>query len=145
MKKLLAILAMSIALVSAPFVMAGHHHDHNGQTEQHCPHAKEGKCDGSCKMKMKDHHGHHHGDAAAGEEYTHACPMNPKIKGHAGDTCPKCGMDLEPMKSEQKAEGYTHACPMNPKIQGYAGDTCPKCGMDLEPMADAGHGHGHKH
>lgn len=26
-------------------------------------------------------------------EYT--CPMHPEVTGNKGDTCPKCGMDLE--------------------------------------------------
>ncbi|MBK8923475.1 MAG: hypothetical protein IPM81_18580 [Saprospirales bacterium] len=28
----------------------------------------------------------------------YACPMHPEITGKAGDTCSKCGMDLEPVK-----------------------------------------------
>ncbi|SDK16486.1 hypothetical protein SAMN04488540_12060 [Ferrimonas sediminum] len=74
--------------------------------------------------------------------YTHACPMNPKIVGMAGDSCPACGMDLEPV-AEADRKAYTHACPMNPAIRGFEGDSCPKCGMDLEPMAAAAQGHSH--
>ncbi|MEZ4930183.1 MAG: heavy metal-binding domain-containing protein [Chitinophagales bacterium] len=28
-------------------------------------------------------------------EETYACPMHPEVKGQKGDTCSKCGMDLE--------------------------------------------------
>ena len=28
-------------------------------------------------------------------EHLYACPMHPQETGRKGDTCPKCGMDLE--------------------------------------------------
>ena len=58
----------------------------------------------------------------------YACPMHPEITGKAGDTCSKCGMDLEPVEAATDA---TYACPMHPEITGKAGDKCSKCGMDL--------------
>ncbi|WP_299571354.1 heavy metal-binding domain-containing protein, partial [uncultured Shewanella sp.] len=39
--------------------------------------------------------------------HTHACPMNPAITGKAGDTCPKCGMNLEPI-AKQTTEHQHH-------------------------------------
>lgn len=33
--------------------------------------------------------------APAPQEVTYACPMHPEVTGMKGDTCPKCGMDLE--------------------------------------------------
>jgi len=49
------------------------------------------KCD-SCPNHGAKAHKDMHAD-------THACPMNPKITGKKGDTCPKCGMNLEPIKT----------------------------------------------
>ncbi|GIU29716.1 hypothetical protein L2719_08420 [Shewanella schlegeliana] len=117
----------------------------------------------SCPNKAKKHHQHM-------SKHTHACPMNPAITGQAGDSCPKCGMDLEPIakadnakncdscpnkescpnkakKHHQHMSKHTHACPMNPAITGQAGDSCPKCGMDLEPIAtgDKATKSAHKH
>ncbi|WP_076413387.1 heavy metal-binding domain-containing protein [Shewanella sp. UCD-KL12] len=83
-------------------------------------------CGEDCKS-CPNHAGKHTAKHSAD---THACPMNPAITGKAGDTCHKCGMNLEPMQ----AKADTHACPMNPAITGKKGDTCPKCGMNLEPM-----------
>ncbi|MBP6390160.1 MAG: hypothetical protein KA175_00415 [Flavobacteriales bacterium] len=36
----------------------------------------------------------HDGDHEVG----YACPMHPEVTGNKGDTCPKCGMDLEEQK-----------------------------------------------
>lgn len=100
------------------------------------------QCD-SCPNKGK--HAHHQMTAD-----THACPMNPAITGKAGDSCPKCGMELQAMETKGKScdscphkgksehhkmSADTHACPMNPAITGKEGDSCPKCGMDLMPIA----------
>ncbi|BDY03109.1 heavy metal-binding domain-containing protein [Ferrimonas sp. YFM] len=118
-----------------------------------CPnkgkHAKHDCDKANCPNKDKHAKHQHKHDCAncpkmsgKGAHYTHACPMNPKIVGFEGDSCPKCGMDLEPVAKADR-QAYTHACPMNPKIRGFEGDSCPKCGMDLEPMAQAGKGHSH--
>lgn len=37
---------------------------------------------------------HHDGD----HEVVYTCPMHPEVTGNKGDTCPKCGMDLEVKK-----------------------------------------------
>lgn len=34
---------------------------------------------------------------APATEAAYACPMHPEVTGKKGDTCPKCGMDLEPI------------------------------------------------
>ena len=68
----------------------------------------------------------------------YACPMHPEVTGKAGDTCPKCKMDLEatsqsaaPVSADANA---AYACPMHPEVTGKMGDKCPKCGMALEPV-----------
>ncbi len=35
------------------------------------------------------------GSTADGVTAAFACPMHPEVTGNKGDTCPKCGMDLE--------------------------------------------------
>ena len=55
----------------------------------------------ACKNSDKanpQHSDHPETTAGATEhsgEHTYACPMHPEVTGKAGDTCPKCGMDLE--------------------------------------------------
>jgi hypothetical protein len=39
----------------------------------------------------------------SGEETAYACPMHPEITGKEGDSCSKCGMDLEAV-TETKAD-----------------------------------------
>ena len=52
-------------------------------------------------------HEHHHGNANPQEQaHTHVCPMHPEVTGSKEDTCPQCGMNLEPKAVEAKpAEG----------------------------------------
>ncbi|TKB47658.1 hypothetical protein FCL40_15430 [Ferrimonas sediminicola] len=139
----------------APMAAQGHHHQQHAKhdcAKANCPnkgmHAKGHDC-AKANCPNKDKHAKHKHDcancpkmSAKGAHYTHACPMNPKIVGFEGDSCPKCGMDLEPVAKADR-QAYTHACPMNPNIRGFKGDHCPKCGMALEPIAQAGKGHSH--
>ncbi|WP_258405227.1 heavy metal-binding domain-containing protein [Shewanella mesophila] len=77
------------------------------------------------------------------------CPMHPEVKGEKGDTCPKCGMNLEqvgamnghhdakrcdncPKHQQAQHMNAAYDCPMHPEVTGKKGDTCPKCGMNLE-------------
>lgn len=55
-------------------------------------------------------HEHHHDNAAPQEQaQTYVCPMHPEVTGNKGDTCPKCGMNLEPKATEEKmADGAMH-------------------------------------
>ncbi|WP_394129376.1 heavy metal-binding domain-containing protein [Shewanella maritima] len=87
-----------------------------------CPKCAEGKdckkCQsGSCPNKAGKHHGdakQHKCDSCPNKsavhdaKHTHACPMNPKITGKAGDTCPNCGMDLEPINQPADHSGHGH-------------------------------------
>ncbi|QSX29954.1 heavy metal-binding domain-containing protein [Shewanella cyperi] len=75
-----------------------------------------------------------HANPIEAMEQVYACPMHPEVTGKAGDTCPKCGMNL--VKAEP---GY--ACPMHPEVTGQAGDSCPKCGMHLKPTKHQTHQH----
>ena len=42
-------------------------------------------------------------ESADGEEMAYACPMHPEEKGKEGDTCSKCGMELE-LVAESEAD-----------------------------------------
>jgi hypothetical protein len=44
-------------------------------------------------------------DVDDSEEIAYACPMHPEITGKKGDTCSKCGMNLEELEGE---EGHEH-------------------------------------
>jgi hypothetical protein len=70
---------------------------------------------------------------AKGTLYT--CPMHPEVRQDRPGKCPKCGMDLVPVKpAPQKAVVYT--CPMHPEVRQDDPGKCPKCGMDLVPPKD---------
>jgi transcription initiation factor IIE alpha subunit len=97
---------------------------------------------------------HVHGQHGA---QNYHCPMHPEVKGQQGDTCPKCGMNLEQVKAtsghhhdakrcddcpEHDKDNHmksAYDCPMHPEVTGKKGDTCPKCGMNLEPVKTAGY------
>ncbi|WP_153913060.1 heavy metal-binding domain-containing protein [Shewanella sp. TC10] len=66
-----------------------------GKCCDNCPNKAEskGKCCDNCPNKTSKAHSHE-------SAHTHACPMNPAITGKAGDTCPKCGMDLQPIAKQ---------------------------------------------
>jgi P-type Cu+ transporter len=65
-------------------------------------------------------------------DYT--CPMHPEIRKRGPGTCPKCGMELEPVLPGGFAEGE-YVCPMDPEVHQNQPGSCPKCGMALEPRA----------
>ena len=80
---------------------------------------------------------------------SYACPMHPEVTSSEPGTCPKCGMQLLPVRSE-KPTVTSYTCPMHPEVTSSEPGTCPKCGMKLVPSdalpaphEDAVH-HGHE-
>jgi FtsP/CotA-like multicopper oxidase with cupredoxin domain len=63
---------------------------------------------------------------------SYACPMHPEVTSSEPGTCPKCGMQLLPVRAEKPA-GASYVCPMHPEVTSAEPGTCPKCGMKLVP------------
>ncbi|MBB3063251.1 copper-transporting P-type ATPase [Microbulbifer rhizosphaerae] len=73
----------------------------------------------------------HRSDREDSAGYT--CPMHPEVESEGPDSCPKCGMALEP---RAPAVGATEwVCPMHPEIVRSEPGDCPICGMALEPRS----------
>ncbi len=81
----------------------------------------------------------------------YTCPMHPEVITEEPGQCPKCGMDLVPVKNTAQAamqhEGHEHemqsseegekqlwTCGMHPEVILEEPGQCPKCGMDLVPL-----------
>ncbi|MDQ3142807.1 MAG: hypothetical protein M3Q56_11240 [Bacteroidota bacterium] len=62
----------------------------------------------SCKEKAAQSHADskNHPEGAHVHNHDHACPMHPEVEGHEGETCPKCGMKLEPKVQKQDGVKY---------------------------------------
>lgn len=77
------------------------------------------------------------GELASAKRYQ--CPMHPEVISDKPGTCPKCGMDLEPVSSgDTKKDSAVSAkkeytCTMHPEVISDKPGKCPKCGMDLVP------------
>jgi len=83
------------------------------------------------------------------EQQLWTCGMHPEvILDHPGQ-CPKCGMDLVPLKTAPASSGLTGnqnkqqdkdaekelwTCGMHPEVILDHPGQCPKCGMDLVPL-----------
>ncbi len=67
------------------------------------------------------------------------CPMHPNIVKDHPDTCPICGMDLEPIEAEPEADGQKKilywVAPMDPNYRRDEPGKSPM-GMDLVPVYD---------
>ncbi len=61
------------------------------------------------------------------------CPMHPEVREPGPESCPKCGMALEP-ESPGLPTKTQYTCPMHPEIVRDEPGDCPICGMALEPM-----------
>ncbi|GGI78253.1 hypothetical protein GCM10007978_14930 [Shewanella hanedai] len=135
MKTLLSLILSAFIFVSIVPVTFAHEHAEHQQHAQHhemktdhaCPMhpevtGKQGDTCPKCGMNLTQNqaaseqhknctscpkhktHSHEHGETAN----THACPMNPSITGKEGDTCPKCGMNLEPMQAKADTKSAEH-------------------------------------
>lgn len=74
------------------------------------------------------------------------CPMHPEVIMQEPGQCPKCGMDLVPVKqSSNKKQMESHqpsneetnqlwTCGMHPEVLLSEPGQCPKCRMDLVPV-----------
>jgi FtsP/CotA-like multicopper oxidase with cupredoxin domain len=70
------------------------------------------------------------GEVAPATSY--ACPMHPEVTSSEPGTCPKCGMQLLPVRSDEPASA-SYVCPMHPEVTSSQPGKCPKCGMKLVP------------
>ncbi len=70
-------------------------------------------------------------------ESIYTCPMHPEVRQRGPDSCPKCGMALEPVSAAPPSPAREWVCPMHPEIVRDQPGTCPICGMALEPRAGA--------
>ncbi len=91
-----------------------------------------------------EHHQHHaHGAGAASHagrsgapaDSGYTCPMHPEVRRDQPDSCPDCGMALEPVTIAAVRTEYT--CPMHPEVVRDGPGECPECGMALEPRTVA--------
>jgi Cu+-exporting ATPase len=62
----------------------------------------------------------------------YTCPMHPEVRAGKHESCPKCGMSLEPLSPEASTR-VEYTCPMHPEIVRDEPGSCPICGMALEP------------
>ncbi|MEP6706620.1 MAG: heavy metal translocating P-type ATPase [Pyrinomonadaceae bacterium] len=76
-------------------------------------------------------------DESAGERLSdtelYTCPMHPDVRQNKPDSCPKCGMALEPVAPRAPTQKIEYTCPMHPQIVRDKPGNCPICGMALEP------------
>jgi FtsP/CotA-like multicopper oxidase with cupredoxin domain len=63
---------------------------------------------------------------------SYACPMHPDVTSTEPGTCPKCGMQLLPVRSDEETP-TSYVCPMHPDVTSTEPGTCPKCAMKLVP------------
>ena len=62
----------------------------------------------------------------------YTCPMHPEIRQIQPGSCPKCGMTLALIVTEEMQPLIEYVCPMHPEVVQRQPGACPKCGMTLE-------------
>jgi Cu+-exporting ATPase len=67
----------------------------------------------------------------------YTCPMHPGVRQQGPDSCPKCGMALEPLTAATPATKTEYVCPTHSDIVRPRAGLCPVCGMVLEPRTVA--------
>src|SRR5438309_10721699 len=70
------------------------------------------------------------------EASSYACPMHPDVTSTEPGTCPRCGMALIPVHTEETTP-RSYACPMHPEVTASEPGTCSTCGMKLVPAQAA--------
>ncbi|MCO4747341.1 MAG: efflux RND transporter periplasmic adaptor subunit [Proteobacteria bacterium] len=72
---------------------------------------------------------------AATAAVTHwTCPMHPEVHEAGQTPCPKCKMDLVPVKASDASVVVHWTCPMHPSVKESGQTPCPICSMDLTPV-----------
>ena len=100
-------------------------------------------CSTSCQQKFRktqrstwrNRCHHHSGNPPSKVEYT--APWIPRSAKWGRETCPKCGMALEPPAAAPVSR-VEYTCPMHPEIIRSEPGSCPICGMALEPREITG-------
>lgn len=69
--------------------------------------------------------------ASVAPEGEYMCPMHPEVRSSKPDSCPNCGMALEPTVPTAGSK-VEYTCPMHPEIVRPEPGSCPICGMALE-------------
>jgi P-type Cu+ transporter len=86
----------------------------------------------------------HHQTQAVAQRVVYTCPMDPEVRQDHPDSCPKCGMALEPAIPTVAATRIEYTCPMHPEIVRLEPGSCPICGMALEPRTVAADDENHE-
>ena len=81
---------------------------------------------------MGGHQERHEEHEHAITERIYTCPMHPDVRQGGSESCPKCGMALEPLNTQIVLAHAEWVCPMHPESVRDGPGTCPICGMALE-------------
>lgn len=99
-KSVLSLVVASGLLVSTLLIFSC-----SGEKEQ----PKEGNHQQMMGDSVKDHHKMGMGSKQMDStNLTYVCPMHPEEKGMKGDKCPKCGMNMEPVKEHDHDDEHDH-------------------------------------
>jgi cytochrome oxidase Cu insertion factor (SCO1/SenC/PrrC family) len=71
-------------------------------------------------------------------EVTYSCPMHPDVKAKSKGKCPKCGMDLRPVRNEEKAEIDSHEATESAPVESSSAETSKMDIPDIELLDQNG-------